>query len=468
MRRLPVIALLLVATAANAQVRTWEKLVSPGLMYRMEIDVARPAVMHALRWTPNAQTAAAQAVLANGTVFSTDPEVSSREDIEAMVLRTKAVAGINADFFPWTGDPLGAMVRNGELLSTPDTRRPVFAWSDANAVFGHLKFAGKVLGPDDVTLFISGVNQSCQEDQLILNTEAAGEARSEKDTEAMHLVLELTEPLQANGTIKVTTKHLVGDLNNVRIGPGEAVITAVGKQAASLIPLAGGKELEIVTSILGTEGDEIQHVVSGGPTLLVAGELSTNFEEEGFSEKFAETRHPRTAVGRTAAGDIWLVVIDGRQEGISSGATLTELTETMVSLGCTDAINLDGGGSSTLALNGVVLNRPSDPKPRPVSNGILLFSDNPFEIMQADPEMPAMVIQGRALMTTGEAGVFKVIDSKGNEVPNSQVLWSAHGSAWVDQGGRVKAMAEGESVVRAAVRGHVLEVTVTIEPPTSG
>ncbi|MBQ8387895.1 MAG: phosphodiester glycosidase family protein [Clostridia bacterium] len=89
------------------------------------------------------------------------------------------------------------------------------------------------------------------------------------------------------------------------------------------------------------------------------------------------TRAPRTVVGIKPDGTVVLCVVDGRQPELSNGATLADMAELMASLGCRDAINLDGGGSSTFVLceDGKidVKNSPSDGTPRPVANGLMVI-----------------------------------------------------------------------------------------------
>jgi len=84
--------------------------------------------------------------------------------------------------------------------------------------------------------------------------------------------------------------------------------------------------------------------------------------------------HPRSAIGLDAKGQkVTLVVVDGRQPGFSEGMTTRELAVLMKELGCTDALNLDGGGSSILLYEGKILNKPSDitgPRPVPVMFGV--------------------------------------------------------------------------------------------------
>jgi hypothetical protein len=84
-------------------------------------------------------------------------------------------------------------------------------------------------------------------------------------------------------------------------------------------------------------------------------------------------RHPRTAVGIRADGRLLLVVVDGRQPGYSVGMTLVELANLMKYLGAVTAMNLDGGGSSTMVVKGSVKNRPSDGSERSVFNSILVL-----------------------------------------------------------------------------------------------
>ncbi len=115
---------------------------------------------------------------------------------------------------------------------------------------------------------------------------------------------------------------------------------------------------------------EAQDVVTTGPVLLTGGAA-----EPVVADKFNQTRHPRTAVGRRADGTVLLVVADGRSPQ-AAGLSMEELQQVMAALGCRDAINLDGGGSSAMVVRGEVVNHPSDNRQfdaageRPVANAI--------------------------------------------------------------------------------------------------
>lgn len=116
--------------------------------------------------------------------------------------------------------------------------------------------------------------------------------------------------------------------------------------------------------------DKLTSAVGGSHILLKDGEIYRDLD--------TATRAPRTAIGIKSDGSTVLLVIDGRQPKISNGVTIAELTDILVSLGCSDAINLDGGGSSTFVLKNEdgefsVKNSPSDGSLRPVANGLMVL-----------------------------------------------------------------------------------------------
>jgi hypothetical protein len=101
--------------------------------------------------------------------------------------------------------------------------------------------------------------------------------------------------------------------------------------------------------------------VGGGPTLISQGNIRiTNEEEKMFYGKAINDRHPRTAMGYTSDGYLIILVIQGRFPGIAEGATLGQEAKMLKELGCYEALNLDGGGSSCLLINGKETITPCD------------------------------------------------------------------------------------------------------------
>ena len=106
---------------------------------------------------------------------------------------------------------------------------------------------------------------------------------------------------------------------------------------------------------------KMRTAVGGGPVLVQNGEVKvTNNEELKFAGKAIDDKHPRTCMGYTADGRLIVMVIEGRHPGIAEGATLTQEARLLKDLGCIEALNLDGGGSSCMLINGKETITPSE------------------------------------------------------------------------------------------------------------
>jgi exopolysaccharide biosynthesis protein len=106
---------------------------------------------------------------------------------------------------------------------------------------------------------------------------------------------------------------------------------------------------------------KMQTAVGGGPVLLQNGEMKiTNNEELKFTGKAIEDKHPRTAMGYTKDNKLVILLIQGRFPDIAEGATLTQEALLLKNIGCWEALNLDGGGSSCMLINGKETIKPSD------------------------------------------------------------------------------------------------------------
>jgi hypothetical protein len=158
---------------------------------------------------------------------------------------------------------------------------------------------------------------------------------------------------------------------------GGAVLAAYGTRTKELQPLVDGDTVRVLltTAPRLPGGKSPQTLIGGWPRIIrdgvnVAGEAATI---EGTISRNAEARHPRTAVGYSRDGrKLWLVAVDGRATN-SVGMTLVELADAMRKLGVWQAMNFDGGGSTTMVIDGAVVNAPSDPTgEREVGNALLI------------------------------------------------------------------------------------------------
>ncbi|MBN8676359.1 MAG: phosphodiester glycosidase family protein [Chitinophagales bacterium] len=106
---------------------------------------------------------------------------------------------------------------------------------------------------------------------------------------------------------------------------------------------------------------KMRTAVGGGPVLLQNGEIKVaNNEELKFAGKAIDDKHPRTAMGYAKDNKLIILVVEGRHTGVAEGASLTQLAQLFKDLGCREALNLDGGGSSCMLVNGKETNKVSD------------------------------------------------------------------------------------------------------------
>jgi len=106
---------------------------------------------------------------------------------------------------------------------------------------------------------------------------------------------------------------------------------------------------------------KVQTAVGGGPVLVQNGQVNiSNNEELKFAGKAINDKHPRTMMGYTKDHKMIIMVVEGRNPGVAEGASLLQAAKIMVDLGCVEALNLDGGGSSCMLINGKETIKPSD------------------------------------------------------------------------------------------------------------
>jgi hypothetical protein len=165
-----------------------------------------------------------------------------------------------------------------------------------------------------------------------------------------------------------------------------SVLAGTGDAADWLLAHATpGRRVLVAGAVVAERGplalDRGVSVVNGGPRLLCNGRPAITAQAEGFNHPddpsfyyaFGLRRNPRTLAGVTAAGRLLLVAVDGRAPGYSAGLDFDEEAALMGALGARDAVNLDGGGSTTMTVRGTVVTRPSDATgERPIGDAILV------------------------------------------------------------------------------------------------
>jgi exopolysaccharide biosynthesis protein len=311
-----------------------------------------------------------RAVLANDEIMGT-------ETVSAIAERHRALAAINAGFFATNGDPAGVLTVGGRLVS--DTRRPRGAVGITRDPAGLQLMFGRLRATATLTLQrgsktsvpIDGVDTTRLLGKLMLFTPSY-----HPDTDTAKGGLEWVvngQPLRV-----VSGPHRAG---KTPIPAGGFVLSFGGDRAPpGLARLKRGTRVTLDVAYDPVEGEPkswsgAQDIVGGAGLLIRDGRDVDDWSIESFAKGFAETRHPRTMIGTAADGTIWLATVDGRQPQLSVGMTLDELRTLAHHLGLVNALNLDGGGSTTMWVQGQVLNSPSDATgPRKVSDALLVYS----------------------------------------------------------------------------------------------
>jgi len=301
-----------------------------------------------------------------------------RDTVGSMAARRGAIAAVNAGFFGTTGDPAGIYKIDGLLIS--ESARPRAAVGFARPEGPPLLFDRVSARPrvrvGTTAINVSGIDTKRGSREIVLYTPRYGPA-ARGDGAATEWALEGT-PLRVTAMASRTANSPDAPLP---VPPGGFVLSASGRPP-SLSRLKRGDRVEVdfeYEAALGADANawaRADDIIGGAGLLLRGGTAIDDWEPERLSAPgFVAARHPRTMIGRDGAGDTWLVTVDGRQPGHSVGMTLPELIAFARKLGLVDALNLDGGGSTTMVVKGEVVNRPSDPfGSRPVSDAIVVSS----------------------------------------------------------------------------------------------
>ena len=437
----------LATTNLISQAQIWDRPVAPGILYRMEVQKDPSRIIVGLRIDPKIVRLESQ--IAKGVIYDST-KFNGRDTVSGMVNQFGASAGINGDFFQFGadpgGDPEGLVVRHGELISLPGAKdRALSLVWDTTSFFNLFRPTVELTAKSgDLTLKFNQLNARTAKESLNFTTGIGGQVYGDTkmtvvDVETPNLVL------RPNGEFTGKVVSVTITDKRVDVPFGHSLISAIGGQETVLQSLKPGQDLRFTVKSTSIPNTWSTQAIGGWPELL------KNSVYAG--PKDPGTRHPRTAVGRTADGMIWQVVIDGRQT-MSVGASFTETSEIMKQWGCVDAINLDGGGSSAVNAFGLILNRPSGGTERYDANGILAYTK-----MQVAKANLSLKISGD--LKVGVDGTVTVLKD-GIALPMDKVILAAQGSAWVKPDGTLVPVTPGVCEIAALVDGQVVRQKVEV------
>ncbi len=292
----------------------------------------------------------------------------------------KPLLGINGDYFSFkTGIPMGHTIINGEIATKDDTGQNAVGFDANGKGFISWLQISSVMTGEKGSMSIDCVNKWCQPGAVIsyLLTDDFG-AETKTASECVFVVFSPENGRLAIGESIILKVEDVFEYNgSVGIPEGKLVLCFDKASAkAEYIEFANGLTVGETVRVESASLYDIERwnnaengMGSIGGRLIENGIVNSNFEAGAA---------PRTAVGVKADGNIIFYVIDGRQKDYSYGVQIKTLAKRMAELGCVDAINLDGGGSTVVAgeISGVdgfnVLNRPSEGGLRSCANYIFL------------------------------------------------------------------------------------------------
>jgi hypothetical protein len=333
------------------------------------------------------------------------PDLETPETTSRLAAAQHALAGVNAGFFVFDpaagapGDPAGAGVYNGKTLREPVGDRPgLILNGETNASsIQRLTRRGDVSAAG-ASIPLTGINR---DPGLVRNCGEKGEQPTElpqqdvtctNPNEVVAFTPDFGATTPSGSGLEVTvdargTVTAVASTRGTTVPAGGRTVQATGTSIPRLRALAHvGQKLHVSADVLGENGRPLPttkdtSVVNGGPMLVKGGQEDVTARQDGmvhqgdsnsFYYGWVHKRNPRTFAGTDAQGRTLLVTADGRSTD-SLGLSLKEEADVAQSLGMVQAMNLDGGGSTTAVAGGSVVNTPSGTSERPVGDALLVL-----------------------------------------------------------------------------------------------
>ncbi|OHW63509.1 cellulosome-anchoring protein precursor [Andreesenia angusta] len=371
------------------------------------------------------------------------------------------VGAINGDFYDIpSGIPIGMMIMDGEIVATSSNWHAIGFNKSDYTVIGtpefDISFSADSMATEKVK--INHVNKNRSVSDLILYTPKYAEntRTNEYGTEVVLKVL--SGRPEAGKTMTAEVVEIIDEKGSAALRDGFVVLSGHGEKRDKLRKLKVGETVSMDFKVDGQWANTVEAI--GGRDIL----LKNGVVQEGLDN----TKNPRTAIGVKSDGKIVALAVDGRQAGFSEGISLRDLAVMMKEMGVVNALNLDGGGSTTFATRqpgeeGVSLvNRPSDGKERANANGLLFISTAPSGALEKLVISPSKL---RVFAGSEYSLSVKGADKYYNPAQISDtVFWATEGGVGeISSTGRFKASSSGASgKIKALSGGAAGEIPVEV------
>ena len=358
------------ATVTVSAFVSGERVLSPGVVHRYRWDPAGPWAVHVVEANLRSCGVDLRTAKANDQLIGRARTTTMAAQVGRNTSRP-VLAAINGDFFSPLGIPQSAQVIDGDIVKgSPDL--PAFGVTATETPFiGKHPLAGELRTRSGDSRAMRGVNERPDSQGVALYNRFFGQS-TPTDTGVVEV---LATPLSDPAAVGETVKGVVASVDTTAAGvaiPNTSVVLAGRAQTGSFLrtSIAAGDTITWVHRFSEAPGPVAELI--GGNFQLVRG------GQDVIGEAADRERHPRTGVGLRSDGTLLLVTVDGRQPGYSVGMSQPEMIQLFQGLGAVDVLNLDGGGSTTMVIEGALANRPSDPAgERPVANAVVVLGGTP-------------------------------------------------------------------------------------------
>ena len=292
------------------------------------------------------------------TVAAGEDRIGAREALSSLAERKGASAAVNGGYFQMEdGKPIDFLVIGGKALTLPERFRGFFGITKAKKpVFLQPSVEMTLRVNSGRPWYVHRLNLAPKEGQVAVFTPEFGATTG-------------TAAARVEVTVVGGVVTSVGGGNSAIPADG-FVVSGDSRNLLFETLKAGDKVAKSLTSY--PDISDVMDGVTAGPLLIRGGVVQKSLIEDfTVTSGIVAKRNPRTAIGRVKNNHLLFVIVEGRSQG-SAGASIAELAALMKSLGCEDAINLDGGGSSEMIIGGKIMNELSDGKERPLANAFMV------------------------------------------------------------------------------------------------
>jgi exopolysaccharide biosynthesis protein len=352
---IPNLSVLIVPDALLPRNIAW----APGLRWRQQwLKLAQDSFP--VVWLEmNPRTVSIKPIVSNSdTLIGTAPLIQTTQ-------KYGAVAGINGGYFNRNNRyPLGAIRRDGQWLSSPILNRGAIAWNNSGEFYvGRLALEEILTTSTNQRLPILFINSGYVQSGIARYTPAWGSTYTPLTDK------EIIITVQKNQIVNQVTALKAGE-TQFPIPTDGYILTLRSNASSNLDLLPIGTTVSIQNSTIPSDFNRYSNIIGAGPLLIQNRQIILDAKAEKFSDAFINEKAIRSGICTNAAGNVLIASVHNRAGG--AGPTLAEHAQLMQQLGCINALNLDGGSSTSLYLGGQLIDRSPSTAAR-VHNGIGIF-----------------------------------------------------------------------------------------------